>query len=142
MKLSCKQLFPVVLGTGLWLLGNMMLTPAPAKGSDPETQSNPGCRSENKEFVGHQECGKPVNGTCPGNWVDGNYTISECNGADLPATQYCDATNPGPGIVWLDIRQGKCNFFQGFCVQGDTTSTIHSFISNQPQCSNATGITP
>lgn len=142
MKTLYKQIFPVVLGGVLWLTGNLLLVPGSARGSNPEAQPNPGCHTENIEFVGHQECGRPANNTCPGNWADGTYTISECNGADLDNSQYCDPTNPGPSDVILEVDQGQCDFFQGFCVQGAITSRLYSLERNQPHCSNANNVTP
>ncbi len=139
MKTVYKQVLPIVAGTGLWLLGNVLLAPSPARGSATEAQSNPGCHPENIEFSGHQECGTAVNGSCPGNWVDGTYAISECNGADISADLFCDPKNPGPATVFYDINQGQCDFFQGFCVQGraNASQVIHAYKADQPFCRNA-----
>ena len=136
MEVIHKRMLPVVLGGGFWLLGNMVLAPMPAIGGGTEAQANPGCNYETEEFSGHQECGKPVNGKCQGNWVDGTYQISECNGANIDASEYCNPNDPGPQTVRMTITQGPCNFFQGFCVQGNTTSTTYGTMANQPECNN------
>lgn len=145
MKTVYKRLLPVAAATSLWIVGNLVFTPSPANGGGVEAESNPSCHSENIEFIGHQECGTPVNGQCQGSWAEGTYTISECNGPQLPNGQACDSTKPGPTTVFFDIYQGNCNFFQGFCVQGDKDPkrTLHSYKADQPSCSDGEGgVTP
>ena len=78
MKLSCKQLLPVALGTGLWLLGNMILTPGPAEGNNPEAQQIPSCTSYTVENTsGLPQCGPPPQ--CSGRWSDYYYYPSDCS---------------------------------------------------------------
>ncbi len=137
MKLSCKQLLPVALGAGLWLLGNMMLSPAPAKGSDPEVQQIPSCTTYTAEAPPSMNlsCGPPPQ--CSGSWSDTYYIPSDCGHGtqDDDGSKCADGTGPAKGFT----EYGTCYPLEygnhQYICQTQTLKTVPTTVDNQPMCS-------
>ena len=137
MKKLPDCIAPILMGAGLWIIGNSLLSPPPASGQ--EVASNFVLCVSHTDVDTPRDCPHtPGWGTtCAGSWQTNTYGDMTCSGPSAPTPCTSSSLN---GSVPASAESGYCREFSpnGYtiCIRGSAVFFWNTTKNNPPWCSN------